>query len=691
MHPDLKRNLKCMTYVNYVVTDEEDRVIRSIANSIVKPAQRKTRVTVQVYNAAFGLIPAEQYQSSLRNRTLSREDNFANAIKAMETIFEEDTLNGVSYYIITDPERYLQNDDFVRRVLNIIYQVNSNVNIVKCLYFVGASLVVPQKLSSYLHVIRDDYLGREEIQEILDQMLPSVRERLPADAHTWFTGLTGFQVRSAAGQSIGSTKNDPDPERRAMITRENVLQYKREKIRKTDLLKLVDTSAVTFDSVGGIDRFKKWALDTKHAWTTEGKAYGLKPPKGVLAVGVWGCGKSLSMKALGNAWGLPVIQLELGKLRDSGVGNTEANTYRVIRYLEAMAPCVTGNTLVMLADGTARPIEELWLESPAELRVMCWNERTLRVAETRVSGITRRVADAFRVSTANGFSLCATANHQHYVMRGGMSEWVRTDELQPGDMLAVPLLGEHAAKLRELLDAECRWVALREVEPVGESVVYDLICEGQDTHSFIANGLITHNCVAWADEAEKSFSGSHSSSYSDAGTTARALGILSTWHQETTAEVCLALTTNSLKTLPVEFTNRINERFFFDLPSEDDRVDILKIHLKQFGNLSKDQISKFDLRRLAEASENLVPREMEQAVYAALLKSFVAKKPSLDFEIFEKELKTKPRILKTMDTELREVLNWVGYDEDTHDGLRARYASTKQSASTMRILEGGIE
>lgn len=543
MHPDLKRNLSCLTYVNYVVTDEEDRVINAIANSFVKRSgpqkaseKGRPKVTVKVYSSSFGLIPVEQLQSSLRTRALARDEQFSNAIKAMETIYLEDTLDGVHYYIITDPERYLQDHDFVRRILNIIHQVRSDINIVKCIYFVGATLVIPPKLASYIHVIRDDNLSREEIQEILDGLTEKVRERLPDDAHSWFTGLTAYQVTSAAAQSIGMTKKDPDPENRGIVTKERVLHYKRERLRKTELLKLLDVSGVSFDQVGGVDRFKKWAVETRHSWTAEGRAFGLKPPKGVLAVGVWGCGKSLCVKALGNAWGLPVVELELGKLRDSGVGNTEANTYRATRYIEAMAPCI----------------------------VMC-------------------------------------------------------------------------------------------------------------------------------DEAEKSFSGAHSSSHSDAGTTSRALGILSTWHQETTAEICLALTTNSIRTLPVEFTNRISERFFFDLPSEDDRVDILKIHLQMFGKLSKEQIARFALRRLAEASESMVPREMEQAVEAALRKSFVEKKPCLDFEILEQELRTKPRILKTMDAELREVLNWVGYDSDSHDGLRARYASTRQSNSTMKILEGGIE
>jgi AAA+ superfamily predicted ATPase len=528
-----------MTYVNYVVTEEEDRVINSIANSFVKRKASKKgapSVSVKVFNAAFGLIPVEQYQVNLKQRSLARDEHHANIIKVLESIFMEDTQDRVHYYLITDPERFLQNDDVVRRILNIIHQVNSNLKIVKCIYFIGASLVIPPKLASYVHVIRDDLLTGEEIQEVLDGLSENVRSTLPADAHTWFSGLTAYQVTSAAGQSIGITKNDPDPEKRGIVTKECILQYKRERIRKTDLLKLIDTSEESFERVGGVDRFKAWAEETRHSWTAAGKAFGLRPPKGVLCIGVWGCGKSLSVKALSRAWGVQLIQLELGKLRDSGVGNTEANTYRVTRYLEAMSPC-----------------------------------------------------------------------------------------------------------------------------------------------------------IAMVDEAEKSFSGAHSSSFSDAGTTARSLGILSTWHQETSAEVCLALTANSLKTLPVEFTNRISERFFFDLPSEDDRVDILKIHLSTLGNLSEGQISEFNLRRLAEASENMVPREMAQAVEAALRQSFVRKKPRLDYEIFERELRTKPRILKTMDTEVREVINWVGYDEDSRDGLRARYASTKKSSNTTRLLEGGLE
>jgi AAA+ superfamily predicted ATPase len=541
MHPDLKLHLRSLTRLTYVVTDEEDRVIKDIIRALPNRAPAKGAeaskgpppINIKVYNGAFGLIPASQLQAEWSTRALGREEGFANIVAAMENIYKEDTRGRLHYYIITDPERYFQNEDFVRRVLNVIHQLQSDLKVIKCIIFVGSRLVIPPKLSSYMHVVRDSHLDEQEVQRILDDLAPNVRKRLPEGSHTWFQGLTGYQINSALAQAIIRTKGDPT---RTTLTKDYIYDYKRERIKKTDLLSLVDTSEFSFEGVGGVDRFKSWAVETRHAWTQEGKAYGLKAPKGVLCVGVWGCGKSLSVKALGTAWGLPVIQLELGRLRNSGVGNTEDNTYRVIGYLEAMAPC-----------------------------------------------------------------------------------------------------------------------------------------------------------IAWVDEAEKSFSGAHSSSYSDAGTTARALGILSTWHQETTAEVCLALTANSLKTLPVEFTNRISERFFFDLPSEDDRIDILKIQLRKFGNLTPEQISGWDLRALAETSNGMVPREMEQAVDAALRKSFHQSKPGLDFDIFEQELRSKPRILKTMDAELKEVLDWVGYDETSRDGLRARYASTKRSTNTLQIVKGGIE
>jgi hypothetical protein len=386
------------------------------------------------------------------------------------------------------------------------------------------------------------------------------------------------------------------------------------------------------------------------------------------------CGKSLSVKAMGHAWNLPVIQLEMGRLRSSGVGESEANVYKAIRIIEAAAPCVTGETEVRLEDGTSKTIEDLWKSPPKNLNVACWNEKTLMVAVTRVSEITRRESEAFAVLADKGYSLNATANHLHWVQNDTLGapcagQWRRTDALSVGD---------------SLFSIDEGWVKIQSVESIGVQPVYDLVCEGEHTHSFIANGLVTHNCLVWVDEAEKSLSGGQSSAQSDAGTTSRTIGILSTWLQETEAQVCLALTANSLKTLPIEFINRMDERFFFDVPSEEDRVEILKIHIKKAGQDS----DRFNLADLAEKAKGMVGREIEQAIGAAMIESFASDKVNLDEAVLSDELIKKPRIIKTMVDEVKEITDWIGWSDEANDGIRARYASNPTQGTAIKLVGG---
>jgi SpoVK/Ycf46/Vps4 family AAA+-type ATPase len=180
-------------------------------------------------------------------------------------------------------------------------------------------------------------------------------------------------------------------------------------------------------------------------------------------------------------------------------------------------------------------------------------------------------------------------------------------------------------------------------------------------------------CILWLDEAEKEMAGGHSSSHSDAGTTSRVIGIFSTWMQETKAQVCLAMTANGVDTLPIELINRADERFFFDLPTRDERMEVLKIHLRK----QHQDPAKFDLAMLSDAADRMVGREIEQAINAAMIDSYNAKKVSLDEAILARNLARKPRIYKTMQDEMNKIINWVGHDPEQNDGIRARYASPR--------------
>jgi len=503
MFPELAFHLRAVTRLIYFVTEEEDRFLVQLQ------AAMKDKVTfVKVYNAAFGLVPLSDLISDWKSKGHSTDGKTQGIHDALITIYKDQTPKERQFYVITDPERWLKDAHVQRRILNILHQVHNDVGTVKVLICVGSMQYVPQKLARYTEVVHDTGLTVEEIEEVVNETCSNLKMDAPENPESHFRGLTSFEVQSALIQTYKKTQGHADPK---VLT-----QYRFKQLKKTTLVRYIDTADFTFDQIGGAGRFKTWAQRTAAAWSPEGREFGLEPPRGVLAVGVWGTGKSLSIKALGNAWGLPLIQFDLGSLRQSGVGDSESNVYHALKIIESVAPC-----------------------------------------------------------------------------------------------------------------------------------------------------------VVWTDEAEKSFAGGHSSSHTDAGTTSRMIGILSTWLQETKAPVCLAMTANSLKTLPVELVNRADERWFFDLPSVEDRIDIIKIHLKKRGQKPAD----YNLAQLSEAAKSMVGREIEQCLKSSMTESFEDGLDCVGEDIFLKALERKPRIVHTMQDEIKETLDWVGFDPDADDGVRARYAA----------------
>lgn len=523
MTPELLFHLRSLSRFIYFVTDEEDRFILKL-----KDALRKFAPRTYVYNAALGLTPIEGLVRDWGTRSHTENPATMSIHDALIQIYKDDPRDEQNFYVITDPERWLADQHVQRRLLNIVHQLHNDIRNIKILIFVGQRRFVPDKLARYMEVINDTGLNSDEITKIVDDACNNLELPPPKDATELFKGFTSWEIDAAIAQSVVKGKKKDSPTPRA-IDPVAIMDFKRRQIRKTDLVQYIDTSQFTFNQVGGAQRFKEWALKTKAVWSEEGQKAGLEPPRGVLAVGIWGTGKSLSVKTLGAAWNLPVVQLEMGRLRSSGVGESEANVYRALRIIESAAPC-----------------------------------------------------------------------------------------------------------------------------------------------------------LIWVDEAEKSLSGGQSSAQSDAGTTSRTIGILSTWLQETKARVTLAMTANTLKTLPVEFVNRMDERWFFGLPREEDRIDILKIHLRLRG-LDPE---KYDLAALSEKADLLVGREIEQCIKAAMVESFSQGKKRLTQEVLEIELARKPRIVKTMVDEIKEIVDWVGYDADVDDGIRARFASEPDKKGSLKLLTG---
>jgi len=547
LQKDLTLALRSFVRIIYIVCEEEDEVIKDIYTTLFDKAKSKVvaeknvKLTSEVDNyfkvhTSYGLCPVSLLIRSWTENgvVIPNNDATISAPGAINAIIADNPPQQTiaSYYFIPDPERWFNDIITVRRILHLQHICQNNPYSNKVLIFMGPQMTIPSKLTPYVQVIKYEKPSKEKLLHQIDLIRTNLNlEKIVVDngEEDVLRGLSGFTVAEAATairKSIVLTGKHPagDPQKHK-VTFGNVTDFKMERLKKTNLLTLIDTSDFGFSNVGGLDRFKSYAERVRGSWTKEGRDFGLRPPKGILCVGMWGCGKSLSVKSLGSEWKLPTIQLEIGKLRSSAVGDTENNLYRALAYIEAMAPC-----------------------------------------------------------------------------------------------------------------------------------------------------------IVWVDEADKSLSGVQSSGKSDSGTTARTIGILSTWYQETKADVCMVFTANNIESIPVEIINRVDDRFFFDIPSTEDLVEVLKIQLRIFGHVPPEVLSEWDLLALAKSANGLVPREVEQAIGQALRESFFQAKPRLDYEILKDELVTKPRILNTMEDEVQGLQKWVGYDVDRDEGVRAKLAASRKKS-----------
>jgi SpoVK/Ycf46/Vps4 family AAA+-type ATPase len=185
--------------------------------------------------------------------------------------------------------------------------------------------------------------------------------------------------------------------------------------------------------------------------------------------------------------------------------------------------------------------------------------------------------------------------------------------------------------------------------------------------------------ILWVDEIDKAFAGSQGSGATDGGTTARVFGTFLTWLSEKTAPVFVVATANDISQLPPELLRkgRLDEIFFVDLPSPDERKDIFRIHVTKRGR----DAAKFDLAALAGSSSEFSGAEIEESINSALYDAFYAKQ-ELTTELVQVALAQTVPLAKTMDEQISRLRSWA-------EG-RARNASVPrdaQKANAVRRME----
>ena len=319
---DLEAIIRSRTPLIAVESNEEPQVVRMVRQIGQRLQIRAYRWTVTEGLQAFD--PCDQPPQSV--------------LKSQELLRYIRTEGQNCLFVLLDFHPYLQDAVHMRQLKDIALTYPHHYSTV---VLVGYALQVPEELKPYTAYLRlplptlDELRGividvagdwgaengRREVQTT-DKALDLLVRNL--------AGLTATDARRLAMKAVqdGVISESDIPA---------VLKAKYELLGGDSLLSLeIDTAK--FSDIGGMQRLRGWLEMRKSFFLGEDKA--LDPPRGMLLLGVQGCGKSLAAKAAAGIFSVPLLRLDFGVLYNKYYGETERNLRKALETAELMAPCV---------------------------------------------------------------------------------------------------------------------------------------------------------------------------------------------------------------------------------------------------------------------------------------------------------------------------------------------------------------
>jgi SpoVK/Ycf46/Vps4 family AAA+-type ATPase len=245
---------------------------------------------------------------------------------------------GKALYILRDFHPYFKEPAVVRRLRDLATELRTTR---KSLILISPVQKLPPELEKSIAAVVDWELPtRRDIEQIARQLIPQAppasQEQISSDP-TFIErvveaalGLTAVEAEDVFAKSMVRTHT---------FDIETILEEKKQIIRKSGILEYYEHRE-EFSDIGGLEIIKEWLVKRRHAFSSRARDFGLPLPKGILLIGVPGTGKSLTAKAVGALWEMPLLRLDVGKIFAGLVGSSEENIRTVIRTSEAIAPAV---------------------------------------------------------------------------------------------------------------------------------------------------------------------------------------------------------------------------------------------------------------------------------------------------------------------------------------------------------------
>lgn len=238
-----------------------------------------------------------------------------------------------SVLVLKDFHPYLKEPSVVRKLRDLGQALKRQP---KNIVFISPNFPIPPELQKEIAVLELPLPTRDEIRPLVDRAASTLdglhfseqdKEALIDAAG----GLTLAEVENVLAKSLVAE---------GRLDTRMVLEEKKQIVRKSGLVEFIDTTSQSAAAVGGLNLLRQWLASRRRGFSSEARELGLPVPKGMLLVGVPGCGKSLTAQAVSQEWLLPLLRLDLGKVFSGLVGSSESNVRSALSTCEAVAPCI---------------------------------------------------------------------------------------------------------------------------------------------------------------------------------------------------------------------------------------------------------------------------------------------------------------------------------------------------------------
>jgi SpoVK/Ycf46/Vps4 family AAA+-type ATPase len=319
---DIEHLMRARYPLIYILSSEERRVEKSIAEVLAAREREKNyRTKIYTWSVTEGVRVGTEPQGDSKD-----------PLKALRFILEAKK-DERAVFILRDLHAFQKNPEVVRLLRDLARNLKETL---KTVFLVSPLLAIPPELDKEVAVVEYPLPELAEIGQILDRVMSMVPGKKPPEGTERehiveaALGLTADEAENVFAKSLVQT---------GTFDIDVILSEKERIVRKSGVLEFFRTQE-KMENIGGLDMLKTWLRKRQSAFSEEARQFGLPRPKGILMIGIPGGGKSLTAKAVGAAWRLPLLRLDVGKIFAGIVGSSEENMRRAIQMAEAVAPSI---------------------------------------------------------------------------------------------------------------------------------------------------------------------------------------------------------------------------------------------------------------------------------------------------------------------------------------------------------------